>query len=67
MKKDLIDYIPDKYKPAIDDIFRDEDGIWIYLKQGYYADGMGCYNECQIIHEDTIKELLYQVRLIKEV
>ena len=54
MDNKLLKYIPKKLHPAIADIFHDEDGYWIFLKQGYhvkdyYADGT--------IHEDTIKEL----------
>ena len=63
MNKDLIKYIPKSKLEAISDIFKDEDGIWIYLKQGWEASRMD--SGCHVIHEDNIRQLRYQIAGIK--
>lgn len=59
--------IPKKYHDSIREIYKDQDGYWVVLNTGYYASGLGGYDEAHTIHEDTVKELLKQVRQIKEV
>jgi hypothetical protein len=47
-------YIKKKYQSRIDEIYRDSDGWWIYLKRGYCWDDKGLHT----IHEDTQKEAI---------
>lgn len=56
--------VPKKYQNRIVELYHDEDGYWCYMEAGYYAGGMGSYDECHTIHEDTVSELLYQIRRI---
>ena len=65
MMKQLIDYVPKTKRAAIHDIFRDDDGIWIFLNEGWNADRMDF--ECRTIHEDTITELKYQIAGIRKI
>jgi len=58
--------IAKKYEPMVKEIYHDSDGYWVYTAEGYYAAGMGCCDECHTIHEDTVKELLWQIRQIKK-
>ena len=62
---DLMKYIPKSKRDAIRDIFRDSDGYWIFLKEGWNADRMD--SECRVIHEDFISDLRYQIAGIKKV
>ena len=50
--------IPAKYKDRVENVFKDEDGYWIYLNPGWYWDDPGLH----IIHEDTQKEALFCLR-----
>ncbi len=59
MDKSIMKYIPKSKQDGISDCFRDDDGIWIYLKDGWNADRMD--SNCHVIHEDTIKELRWQI------
>lgn len=59
MDDKLLRYIPKKLRPAIKDIYHDEDGYWIYLNEAYHVRN---YYADYTIHEDTIKELLRVVR-----
>ncbi len=53
MDKTLLNKIPKKYHPAIKDIYRDEDGFWAYIENGYKVKDY--YTE-HTIHEDTLTE-----------
>ena len=57
--ENIMKYIPVSKKPAIDACWRDSDGYWICLKEGWNADRMDW--SCHTIHEDTIAELRYQI------
>ena len=50
--------VPAKYAPYIDEVLKDPDGIWVYLKDGIISDVLGC----ETIHEDTWKEVLRVLR-----
>ena len=64
--------IPKSKQKAIREIYEDEDGFWIILNEGWNADGMDY--ECRTIHcggdeeteESTIKDLKYQISLIRK-
>lgn len=65
MDRTILKYVPKSKREAIADCFRDEDGIWIYLKQGWNADRMD--SNCHVIAEDTIAQLRYQIGGIRKV
>lgn len=46
-------YIPKKYRNSIDEFYKDIDGCWLNLKEGYIS----AENEATSIHEDTIKKV----------
>ena len=56
MGKPLASYIPAKHRDKIEEIYRDSDGIWVFLKDGWGTITMG--EDCHVIHEDTIKQVL---------
>lgn len=53
-------YIPKKHQDKIDDFYRDIDGCWLILKDGYVS----ITTECSTIHEDTIKDIKHQIKTI---
>lgn len=53
-------YVPKKHKDAIEDVYKDMDGIWITLKAGYVS----TTTETQTIHEYTIAEARKQLKTI---
>lgn len=55
----IMRYVPMYKREAIKTAWTDDDGYWIVLKEGWNADRMD-FN-CRTIHEDTIKELKYQI------
>lgn len=59
----IMRYIPKSKLEAVSDAFHDEDGLWIYLKDGWEASRMD--RGCHVIHEDTVKELRYQIAGIR--
>lgn len=59
MDERILKYIPQKKREAVVDAFKDSDGYWIFLRDGWEASNMD--SGCHIIHEDTIKELRYQI------
>ena len=63
MDKQIMKYIPQSKIEAIEDAFRDSDGIWIYLKDEWEASRFD--KGCHIIHEDDIKHLRYQIAGIR--
>ena len=50
----IMKYIPRGRHAAILDAYRDSDGYWIRLKDGWHVEA---YSAEQTIHEDTISEL----------
>ncbi len=60
----IMQYVPKSKIEAISDAFRDEDGMWIYLRDGWEASRMD--TGCHVIHEDTIKWLRYQIAGIRK-
>ena len=65
MKKEIIDYVPKTKRKAVRDAYKDEDGYWIYLKEGWEASNTD--SGCRTIHEDTIADLRYQISGIRKV
>ena len=55
--------IPKKYHTAIKEIYKDEDGYWCILNKGYTSG----IDEGRVIHEESAKGLLREIRNIKEV
>tara|TARA_R100000664_G_C2745889_1_gene133664 strand:+ start:916 stop:1104 length:189 start_codon:yes stop_codon:yes gene_type:complete len=49
-----------KKDKRIESYYKDLDGYWLVLKDGYNWDG------CGTIHEDTIKEVLKQIPNIEK-
>ena len=49
----LLSKIPKKYHEAINSIYKDEDGFWAYIGNGYNVKNY--YSE-HTIHEDTLTE-----------
>ncbi|TFG82819.1 MAG: hypothetical protein E4G74_02150 [Erysipelotrichales bacterium] len=46
---------------AVDQMFRDSDGWWVWLKAGYWSTNM----ECGTIHEMTIGECCEQMQYVE--
>jgi hypothetical protein len=65
MAKAIIDYIPKTKREAIRDAYRDEDGYWVCLNEGWEATRTD--SGCRTIHEDTIADLKYQIAGIQRV
>ena len=61
----ILRYVPKSKLEAIADAFQDDDGIWIWLKDGWNADRMD--RDCHVIHEDTVKQLRWQIAGIRKV
>ena len=61
----LMSYIPKSKIEAIRDVYKDEDGYWICLNEGWEASRTD--SGCRTIHEDTIKDLRYQIAGIQRV
>ena len=60
--ENLLRYIPKKKQACISELFRDSDGIWGALKDGY-IDTIMC---CPIIHVETIKELKENFKYVEK-
>lgn len=60
----IMQYVPKSKVEAVQDAFHDEDGIWIYLKDGWEASRTD--RGCHVIHEDTVKQLRYQIAGIRK-
>ena len=58
-------YIPESKVDAIDEITKDDDGIWIFLCEGWEASRMD--KGCRTIVEDNVKQLRYQIAGIRKV
>lgn len=64
-KDQILRYVPASKQDAIYDAWQDSDGIWIMLNEGWNADRMDF--PCRTIHEDTVKDLRYQIAGIHRV
>jgi hypothetical protein len=53
--------VPQKYRHMIYSIYKDTEGYWVYLENGYYSHIV----DKRIFHEKTIKDTLKEIRLIK--
>lgn len=65
MDNKILNYVPKSKREAVKDCYKDDDGYWITLKEGWNADNMDCV--CRTIHEDTIEQLRYQIAGIVKV
>lgn len=65
MDRNLMKYVPKSKVPAIRDAYRDEDGIWMTLNEGWNASRTDIV--CRCIHEDTISGLRFQIAGIEKV
>jgi len=65
MNQKIMNYIPKSKIEAVSDAYKDEDGYWICLNEGWEASRTD--SGCRAIHEDTIKELRYQIAGIQRV
>lgn len=62
MSTQLIEkYVPKKYQNMIQDFYKDMDGYWITLKEGYISESTGT----ETIHEYTLSDLRKQYKTIK--
>lgn len=59
MDNNILKYIPKSKLNAIKNCWKDEDGYWITLNDGWNADRVD--RNAKTIHEDTIKDLRYQI------
>ena len=64
-REKIMSYVPKSKKEAIEDAWEDSDGIWIILKDGWNADRMDY--DCHTIHEDTVRDLRWQIAGIRKV
>lgn len=53
-------YVPKKYRHCVDEFFKDIDGCWLFLKEGYIS----AYTEGTSLHEDSINEIRKQFKTI---
>ena len=60
----LMKYVPVLKQEAVQEIFRDSDGYWIFLKQDWVASRTDW--DAHVIHEETIDELRLQITGIKK-
>ena len=65
MDSKILNYIPQSKKEAIRDAYRDEDGYWICLHEGWEASRTD--SGCRTIHEDKISDLKYQIAGIQRI
>ena len=65
LESKIMKYVPKSKTEAIEEAWIDCDGMWIVLKDGWNADRMD--SNCHTIHEDTIKDLRYQVAGIRKI
>lgn len=56
-------YVPSSKREAIRDTWKDEDGVWIILNDGWEASRTD--RGCHTIHEDTVKQIRYQIAGIR--
>ena len=63
-KEQILNYVPKSNIEGIRDAWQDDDGIWICLKEGWEASRTD--RRCHVIHEDTIKQLRWQIAGIRK-
>lgn len=56
---ELINKLPKKYQAIVKRYEKDQDGYWLYLKEGY---SLEYYHGDTLIHEDTQREVLNVLR-----
>lgn len=61
----IMRYVPKSKHEAISDAYADCDGYWICLNDGWNASRMD--SSCRTIHEDTIRDLKYQIAGIERI
>lgn len=59
MDANIMRYIPRRKQAAVRDCYRDDDGYWICLHEGWEASNTDA--GCRTIHEDNIRDLRYQI------
>ena len=59
MDQSVLKYVPAAKLDAVRDAYKDQDGYWICLLEGWEASRTDA--GCRTIHEDTIKDLKYQI------
>lgn len=64
MDNKILKYVPERLLSAIHDAYQDCDGYWICLEEGWEASRTD--SGCRTIHEDTIRDLRYQIAGIKQ-
>ena len=57
--KGILKYVPKSKRAWVWSCYKDSDGYWIVLHNGYYATRTDA--RCHVIHEDTIAQLRYQI------
>lgn len=55
----IMKYVPKTKREAVDEAYRDDDGYWIILKEGWEAERID--RGCRVICQDTVAELRYQI------
>ena len=55
MKKKLLDYIPKKYKNAVDEFYKDSRGYWLILNDGYILEDY--YPASMTLNENALNVL----------
>ena len=58
-----LNYIPKRAHAAIHEIFHDEDGYWVRLKEGWHVE---YYFAERTIHEDTLAEVKEVAKRIRK-
>lgn len=63
--KNIWKYIPKKYREGIENAFTDSDGYWIWLDEQHEAYDGG--EDCHMVHEHRISDLIEAVRTIRRI
>lgn len=59
----IVNYIPKSKRAAVRDAYKDDDGYWVCLNEGWEASNADA--GCRTIHEDTISDLVSQIKGIR--
>lgn len=65
MDERIMKYVPKTKREAVSSAWIDSDGMWIVLKDGWNADRMDW--NCHTIHEETVRDLRWQIAGIRRV
>lgn len=65
MKFKIMRYFPVSKRSSVCNLWKDDDGYWIILNEGWEASRED--SGCRTIHEDTIKDLRYQIGGIRRI